>query len=160
MDEGDAAHRMAWRREPVGPLDRAVVGRMDAGKDLDQRRLPRAVLAEQRMDLAAAQSGNRPTTDALVPPKRLLSAFTVRSAGALLMSERLFGDAPEREIVLLVAVGRRKRVFVATLGVYVVGRDQIRRLHEAARRLALDSAVDLVHRLIGLHLTGSETVTT
>ena len=35
--------------------DFAGVRRIDAGQDLDQRRLAGAVLAEQRMDLAAAQ---------------------------------------------------------------------------------------------------------
>jgi len=36
----------------VADADRAAVGRVDAGDDLDQRRLAGAVLAEQRMHLA------------------------------------------------------------------------------------------------------------
>ena len=52
MDEGDAGHRPAGRRPSLGSLDAALVGDIDAGENLDQRRLSGAVLAEQRVDLA------------------------------------------------------------------------------------------------------------
>ena len=54
MDEGDrAAHRAPDRRRLAGEADLAGVGLVDARQDFDQRRFAGAVLAEQRMDLAA-----------------------------------------------------------------------------------------------------------
>ena len=54
MDEGD--RQLVRRRvdDAAAQADLAGVGAMDAGEDLDQRRLAGAVLAEQRMHLAGA----------------------------------------------------------------------------------------------------------
>ena len=59
MDDADAGgDRVARTLEANGDAVEAqfaLVGPMDAGDDLDQRRLAGAVFAEQRMDRAAAQ---------------------------------------------------------------------------------------------------------
>ena len=53
MDEGDRQRLRDRAHRPAVERDRARVGFVDAGQDLDQRRLAGAVLAEQRVDLAA-----------------------------------------------------------------------------------------------------------
>src|SRR5262245_3827583 len=55
MDERDRQLLGAGIDGPPGEADVAGVCGVDAGEDLDQRRLPGTVLAEQRMDLAAPQ---------------------------------------------------------------------------------------------------------
>ena len=59
MDEGDrhAAHRMRHVLAVVG--NGPAIERVDAGEDLDERRFARAVLAEQRDDLAASDAERR-----------------------------------------------------------------------------------------------------
>ena len=54
MDEGDG--KVGRARHDVLPLPPHVAlgRRVDAGHDLDERRFPRAVLAEKRVDLAAS----------------------------------------------------------------------------------------------------------
>ena len=58
VDGHDAAPLRVMRRRQLdaiaGQLDRPGIGLLRPGQDLEQRRLPGAVLAEQRMDLAGA----------------------------------------------------------------------------------------------------------
>src|SRR5262245_30438521 len=60
--------------------------------------------------------------------------------------------APDGKIVILVVVAGDEGVLVAALGVDVVLGDQKRWLHEAARLLAVEGAVQFVDGLIGLQL--------
>ena len=50
---GELARRQRQRHRLAVDLQLALVGRVEAGQDLDERRLARAVLAEQAVDLAA-----------------------------------------------------------------------------------------------------------
>ncbi len=54
MDEGDRHRLGVGMCQFPFDADRAFIRLVDAGQDLDQRRLPGAVLADQRVDLAAA----------------------------------------------------------------------------------------------------------
>ena len=63
------ARRAVVDAAPVDP-ELAVVGPVDAGDDLAERRLAGAVLADERVDRAAARSRGRCPTSACTPPKR------------------------------------------------------------------------------------------
>ena len=56
MDEGDAGNRPAGQGRTFRPRHGSGIGNIDAGKDLDERRLASTVLAKQRVDLAAEHS--------------------------------------------------------------------------------------------------------
>ena len=85
VDGGDAEALRVLRglagrdRRPVD-ADLAAVLLLDAGHDLDQRRLAGAVLAEQRVDLAAMQL-RETSSSASVAPNRLLTPRTARIGG-------------------------------------------------------------------------------
>ena len=73
--------------------DLAGIGLVHAGKDLDQRRLAGAVLAEKRMDLAAADveidvverpRRGEPLDEALDDEERLLAFVTGMAIGSML----------------------------------------------------------------------------
>ena len=53
MDEGNALAEAGRVEVDAGKRDRTAVRLVDAGKDLDQRRLARTVGAEESVDLAA-----------------------------------------------------------------------------------------------------------
>ena len=77
VDRGDperaGADRVVVLDRPALHLERSLVRRVGAGDDLDQRRLPRAVLADQGMDLAGLQvEGDAPQR--LDPGERLADA--------------------------------------------------------------------------------------
>ena len=94
VDHRDAPPRRLLRRREADrlavPAQAAVVGRVDAGQHIDQRRLAGAVLADQRMDFAAADrqvqaAQRRDAREALADPhdielhRRIMPARSGRS---------------------------------------------------------------------------------
>ena len=100
VDDGDAGRpgrgRAVQRDLPAGHVERPAVRLVHPGEDLDERRLARAVLADQRVHLAGAQ----------------LDRAVDQGADR---AERL-GGVPQREHRLAVA-GSRLRAWLAVRGV-------------------------------------------
>ena len=75
VDDADAGgtggERIGERDLTSLEADRALVGREDSAADADQRRLPRAVLADEGVNLAAG--GKAHPLQGADPPKRLLT---------------------------------------------------------------------------------------
>ena len=95
IDGGDAKRARrpgsSWPR-PAGHRQGARVGRNGAGHDFDQRRLPRAVLADERVNLAGVEIERHPAS-ARTPAYDLVIAFAAREAAYGLTDERLPGAA-------------------------------------------------------------------
>ena len=77
VDGGDAAVERVARASEDAPARRSIrisprLGAVDAGEDLDQRRLAGAVVAEQAMHLAGARRPRRRPFSAMTEPKCLL----------------------------------------------------------------------------------------
>src|SRR5262245_40145596 len=96
--------------------------------------------------ISPARTSKSTPSRAWLAPKALRMPRISRSGPELL------GEAPDAGVVLLVAIAREELVLRAALGVDVGFLHDVHGLHEAARRFAVEGAVELVDGLPRLEL--------